>query len=73
MLRVVNARHLLGKVAPGVALEEDDDSFVVRADGESARLNRRELTKLIFGPERLCPIGRGVVPIPFYQWSLDRV
>jgi len=74
MLRVVNARQLLGKLAPRLVVERDDETDLTLRDG-SARLtlSRRDLVKLCFGPERVFAFARDVLPVPFYQYALDRV
>jgi GNAT acetyltransferase-like protein len=74
MLRVINARQLLGKVAPAIAVEAETDAGITLRHGrERVTLSRRELVKLIFGPERIAAFARDVMPTPFFQWTLDRM
>jgi len=74
MIRVVNARQLLGKLAPRVVVERDDEDEVTLRDGQEwLSLSRRDLVKLCFGPERITPFASDVLPAPFYQFPMDRV
>jgi hypothetical protein len=74
MIRIINARQLLGKIAPQITIERDDEDELALRDGsERLTMSRRDLVKLCFGPERITSFARGVLPVPFYQWRLDRV
>jgi hypothetical protein len=78
MLRVINARQLLAKVAPQVVVEEADDGaddgpVVLRAGAQRRVVGQRALVKLLLGPERIGSFGADALPFTFYQWPLDRV
>jgi len=74
MLRVVNVRQLLGKLAPRIIVECDDNDQAVLRDGdERLTLSRRDLVKLCFGPERVFHFANDLLPVRFYQYPLDRV
>ena len=30
-------------------------------------------TKLLFGPERVCPFACDRLPLPFCQWAMEKV
>lgn len=45
----------------------------VEAGPVSMQLDRRQLTKLFFGPERISPALSDIFPLPFWQWRLDHV
>ncbi len=74
MLRIINARQLLAKVAPWLTVVEESEEQLVLADGrEQLTIGRGALVKLIFGPERVAAFGGDRLPVPFYIPPLDRV
>jgi len=74
MIRIVNARQLLGKLAPRVVVERDDEDEIRLRDGDDSRtVSRRDLVKLCFGPERVFRFASDILPAPLYQYRLDQV
>jgi hypothetical protein len=74
MFRIIDAHQLLGKIAPRIAIERDDEDELELRDGsERLTISRRDLVKLCFGPERITSFASDALPVPFYQWRLDRV
>jgi hypothetical protein len=53
--------------------EQAGDRFVLRCGDTTLTLDRRLLTKLFFGPERVSDGTGDLFPLPFWQWSLERV
>ena len=39
----------------------------------SFEVDRRQLTKLLFGPERISPLAAEHLPLRFWQWGLEMV
>jgi hypothetical protein len=73
MIRILNARQLLGKLAPRVVVErEEEDAVTLRDGAEVLTLSRRDLVKLCLGPERITAFASDVLPAPFFQFPLDR-
>ena len=54
-------------------LDEAAGTFTVRVGTEVLTLDRGQLTKLLFGPERLVQGTEGLLPLPFWQWRLEQV
>ncbi|HEX5414229.1 MAG TPA: GNAT family N-acetyltransferase [Chloroflexota bacterium] len=74
MIRVVNARQLLAKLAPRIVVERDEEAEICLRDGDtSLTLSRRDLVKLCFGPERVFQFASDLLPAPLYHYRLDRV
>lgn len=74
MIRIINAKQLLQKVAPHLIVEENnEEEVVVRDRSNRYRIDRREMVKWLFGPERNDIIPGDVLPVTFYQWPLDWV
>jgi predicted acetyltransferase len=79
----VDYAGMLYVVAPGATLRAfGRDSIQVREDraiftldnGHSrALLNRNQLAKLFFGPERVSEFAEDIFPLPFWQWGLEKV
>ena len=70
---VLDAYGLDGVQVETRQLEDGDEVFVVHVGGESLTLDRRQLAKLFFGPERLGTAANGLLPLPIWQWSLEMV
>ena len=50
------------------------EEFVLQeANGSRVQLDRRQLTKLFFGPERVSDFAAELLPLPFWQWGLEKV
>ena len=89
MLAKVGIPHELGYIgmivildAPGLfealALHEveltlSERGWQVQHQGSTLDLTRRELVKLVFGPERSPDFAPDLFPIDFYQWKMDHV
>jgi len=74
MLRIINLQRLLKKFnLDEIKVEEEEEKTSLQEGSRRAEFTRRELVKLVFGPERLSDFARNLFPIPFYQWPLDHV
>jgi GNAT superfamily N-acetyltransferase len=51
----------------------EGEKFIVTVGDASLHLNRNQLTKLFFGPERVSDFGGELFPLPFWQWYLEQV
>lgn len=74
MMYIVDARAILdvfGRTA--IAVEERDSVFRVRCGKDKETLTRPGLAKMLFGPERVSPLGAGLLPLPFHQWPIEHV
>jgi hypothetical protein len=49
------------------------NTFVLHEGLHTVRLDRRQLTKLFFGPERIGELAAENFPLPFWQWGLEKV
>jgi hypothetical protein len=74
MIWIASARRLLNKLAPRIEVDhEEEDLISLRDQGEQITVSRRELVKLCFGPERRSEFAGDLLPIPLFQFHLDRV
>jgi GNAT superfamily N-acetyltransferase len=74
MIWIANARSLLQKVAPRIVVDrEEEDVISLRDQDDQMTVSRRELVKLCFGPERRSEFAGDLLPIPLFQYLLDRV
>lgn len=74
MIRIINIRSLLKKLGlDDIRVEENLDKINLYQEKKNNEFTRRELVKLIFGPERVSNFRKDIFPINFYQWPLDRV
>jgi predicted acetyltransferase len=61
------------ETAEEVAGESGNVRFRLTAGEDHITLDRRQLTKLFFGPERISDVAAKHFPLPFWQWGLERV
>ena len=74
MLYIIDPRGLLdGFGLEDVAVNETDGIFTLTRGRESVIVSRQELTKLLFGPERINDFARDVLPLLFWEWPLEHV
>lgn len=57
----------------GVRVQREGDGFVLHDRDHALRVDRQQLTKLFFGPERVSATLSPAFPLPFWQWILERV
>ena len=62
-----------GCAADRVTIEQVNGDYLVVEGDQRMTLNRRQLTKLLFGPERMGEVGAGIFPLRFWQWGLEMV
>jgi predicted acetyltransferase len=53
--------------------ELENRRYRVRVGPSETTLDRRQLTKLLFGPERVSDVGSDLFPLPLCQWFLEQV
>lgn len=63
--------HAFGQHA--IQVHERDGAFTLTRAHASIVLNRNQLAKLFFGPERICDFAEELFPLPFWQWGLEKV
>jgi hypothetical protein len=74
MLMIVDPQAILNAYGIlSVQVEEVDEEFIVRSEQATLKVDRRLLTKLYFGPERISDFAAGTFPLPFWQWGLEKV
>ena len=56
-----------------ITVNQSGEIFHLQCGEETDTLTRCELAKLLFGPERLDPFAQHLLPLPFWQWPLERV
>ena len=52
---------------------DEGDAIVLTLGGQRRRLSRNDAVKLLFGPERPPGVNDPGLPLPFHEWSADRV
>ena len=74
MLYILDPRGVLDAFGHhDIDVVEDNGRIIVSRDGQSLSLTRQQLVKLLFGPERIDGFASDVLPLKFWQWSLDHV
>ena len=74
MLMIIDPQAILNAYGiSSVQVEEVDEEFIVRSEQATLKLDRRLLTKLFFGPERISDFAADTFPLPFWQWGLEKV
>lgn len=74
MLYLVNPQAILDAYGLSfLRLENSSEDYLLRDSTAEIRLNRRQLTKFIFGPERVSEMAAGHFPLPFWQWPIEMV
>jgi GNAT superfamily N-acetyltransferase len=74
MLYLVDPQGVLD--AYGLAslqLRQEGDRFVIDDGSMTLDCDRRQLTKLFFGPEKFSAIAGDRFPLPFWQWTMEKV
>lgn len=56
-----------------IEVSPQEDKFTLVRGNERVTLTRREMTKFFFGPERVTSFAQDLFPLPFWQWSFERV
>lgn len=70
MMRVIRVESLLRKLGlNGIGVHEHEDRVRLSWKGTNASFTRRDLVKLLFGPERISSFARDRLPIPIYWWG----
>ena len=74
MMNIVDPKGILSAFGlEDISIEARDDGFLVEENGRGEILSALSLAKLLFGPEKVSPLGEKHFPLPFYQWKFDRV
>jgi hypothetical protein len=73
MLAVLDAPALLRALGLPFEVERRGERWHLRHRRQTLDLSAGELTKLLFGPERRPDFAPELLPVPFFQWPLDRV
>ena len=53
--------------------KDEGDTIAMTVGGQGVRLSRNDAVKLLFGPERPPGANDPGLPLPFHEWSADRV
>ena len=56
-----------------IAITQSGEAFHLQCGEQTGTFTRCELAKLFFGPERLALFAQHLLPLPFWQWPLERV
>ena len=74
MIYLTNPARLLRKLGLGdIRVTESEGKFVLERGRKKETFNRRQLTKLIFGPERISDLAPDRLPIPIFTPRTDHV
>ena len=56
-----------------ITVHESDGRFTLTRGRAQVTVNRPQLAKLLFGPERISDFAGDVLPVTFWQWPLEHV
>ncbi|HPU86083.1 MAG TPA: GNAT family N-acetyltransferase [Candidatus Latescibacteria bacterium] len=74
MLAILKPQRILDTYGiKNITVESEGDGWRVQTEAASAFLTRRDLVKLLFGPERPPEITHPGLPLPFYYGQLDHM
>ena len=74
MVRLEDVRGLLAAYGRSdIQVAEHKDAIEFAAGSARLRLSRTEAVKLLFGPERPAGFESDRLPLPFHQWTADKV
>lgn len=74
MLIVIDPQAILDAYGvTDVQITAAGDLFDITHKDKSITLNRNQLAKLFFGPERISPFAAEIFPLAFWQWGLEKV
>jgi hypothetical protein len=74
MIYVVDPRAVLDAFdLSDIEVRAEGEAFNLTYQGESVTFSRSQLAKLFFGPERVSAFAAGHLPLPFWQWNLEKV
>jgi len=74
MLYLVDPQAVLAAFGIGdIRISPEGESFIVERGADRITVDRHQLTKLLFGPERISDLGADLLPLPFWQWLLEHV
>jgi GNAT superfamily N-acetyltransferase len=74
MLYLVDPVGLIGKLGPGdLEVQEQKGLFFLCRGDREERFSRRQMVKVLFGPERVTDICGDQLPIPIYTPTTDHV
>ena len=74
MLYILDPKGVLDAFShQDIDVTEENGRMIISRDGQSLSLTRQQLVKLLFGPERVDDFASDVLPLRFWQWSLDHV
>ena len=74
MLFLIDPAGLVARLGPDdLEVWEQDGMFALRRGGREERYTRRQMVKLLFGPERVTDICGAQLPMPIYTPTTDHV
>ena len=74
MIHLTDPARLFQKLGlDEIRVKESEGEYSLEWKGRRERFSRRQLTKLLFGPERISEIGSDRLPIPVFVPSTDHV
>ncbi len=74
MLYIINPRSILDACGLNdISVTENNGIFTLTRSNESVTVNRQEIAKLFFGPERISDFASEVLPLTFWEWPLEDV
>ena len=74
MLYVIDPRGILDACGlKDIAVTETHERFTLTRGNESVEVSRQELTKILFGPERIHGFAGDVLPLLFWEWPIEHV
>ena len=74
MLYLIDPTGLVAKLGPeDLEVWDQDGLFTLRRGDREERYSRRQMVKVLFGPERVTDICGNKLPIPIYTPTTDHV
>ena len=74
MLLIVDPKGILEAFGyRDISVRQQNDEYTLEHGGSRVTVTAGQLAKLLFGPERVCDFANEILPLPIWQWALERV
>ena len=74
MLLILNPKGILNAFGHhNIKLQKQEGIFTLEYQGSNTSVTQLQLAKLLFGPERIGDFANEILPLPFWQWPIERV
>ena len=74
MLHIIDPRGILDAFGlQDISVKEENGQFTLERRDARVTVDRCQLAKLLFGPERIADFASDVLPLQFWEWPLEHV